>query len=270
MIVHDMPDEVYHARPELSSTGARLLLDSPARFRYWADNPRPPKRAFDLGHSLHAAVLGTGATIVEIPEEHLTPSGAMSTRAATREWEAEQRANGLVPIGAADAAKVTGMKESLLANPMARAILERIEHREVSVFADVDGVPCRARFDLYNGHQAADVKTTRSAAPGDFNRSVAAYGYDVQWRFYADVHAAETGETLGPFEFLVVESTPPFLSAVYSLDFVWEELGTEKAKKARELWRACTDKGEWPGYEGASLTPPSWAIYESAEQEIEV
>lgn len=268
--IHDMPDAEYHFRPELSSTGARKLLNSPARYRHWANNPQPPKAAFDLGHAAHAKILGVGANITIYPDEHLTPSGNVSTKAATVEWEREQRANGVIPVSRWDARKVDAMAEAVLAQASARTILENIAGREVSIFADVEGVTSRARFDIYDTTAAADLKTARDASPKGFNRSVGTYGYHLQERWYRDVHKAETGTELASFKFIVVESAAPHLVGVYDLDFMWEDVATKQVKRARELYRACITSNEWPGYPDTSLTPPTWAIYENEEEEIRV
>lgn len=270
MITADMSEHDYHARPEISSTGARLLLDSPARFRYWQDHPQPPKAAFDLGSAAHSKILGVGADIVLYPDEHLTPSGAVSTKAATVEWEQEQRAAGLIPIGRRDADRVDAMAEAVLADRDARAVLERITGREVSIIAEVDGVPVRARFDLYDGAEGADLKTARDASPKGFNRSVGAYGYQIQQRWYMDAHKAETGRPLQRFTFIVVESAPPHLVGVYDLDFMWDEIAGERTKLARDLYKRCVETGTWPGYGAVTLTPPTWAVYENEEEGITV
>lgn len=269
-IYRDMSDAAYHSRPELSSTGARRILDSPARFRYWADHPQPPKAAFDLGLAAHTKILGVGANIVLYPDEHLTPSGNVSTKAATVQWEQEQRAAGLVPIGAADARRVDAMAEAVLADVEARAVLEGIAGREVTIVTEVDGVPMRARFDLYDGARAADLKTARDASPAAFNSAVGRLGYHIQDAFYEDAHYAETGSRLQSFDFLVVEVTPPHVVGVYSLDFMWEEVGKKKAQEARALYSRCVETDTWPSYGRRELTPPTWAIYESEEEEIKV
>jgi len=177
-IHYDMSDTEYHARPELSSSGARLLLPeykgSPKKFVY-AQTHRKTSRAFDLGHAVHTKVLGVGAGIVTYPDEHLTPSGNPSTKAATVEWEEEQRAAGLTIVSPGDLQKVDAMAEAVLAHPSARPLFEVCEFREVSVFADVDGVPCRARFDALsgetrNGVYAVDLKTTDDATGDGFVR----------------------------------------------------------------------------------------------------
>lgn len=270
MIVHDMPEATYHARSELSSTGARRLLDSPARFRYWEDHPQPPKAVFDLGSAAHTKVLGVGANTVLYPAEHLTISGNVSTKKETVAWEQEQRAAGLIPITAHDARKVDAMAEAVLADPDARGILETISGREASIITEVEGVPVRARFDIYGGNHAADLKTTRDASPRAFNRSVGTYGYHVQAAWYDDAHRAETGQPLTSFKFIVVESVPPHLVGVYELDVMWQDLGAGLAQKARNLWRECTETGVWPGYGAMTLTAPTWAVFDADEEEIKI
>jgi exodeoxyribonuclease VIII len=269
-IIPNLPEAEYHARPELSSTGARLLLESPARFHYRQTHPEPPKDSYSLGTAVHTKILGTGANVITYPDEHLTPSGAVSTKAATVAWADEQRANGFVVIGTAQAAQVDGMSEAVLAHPEARHVLETVVGREVSIVTEIDGVAVRARFDIYDGTNAADLKSARDASPKGFNTAVGRYGYHIQDRFYGEAHTAVTGTELNPFKFLVVENVAPFLVGVYDLDFMWEDLAKERTAKARELYRRCVETGEWPGFPTATLTPPTWAIYENEEQEISV
>ena len=270
VVFDDMTDIEYHSRPELSSTGARRLLDSPARYRYWADHQEPTRAVFDLGTAAHTKILGTGAGTIIYPEQHLTPSGNVSTKAATVEWEKEQRNAGLIPISRFDAGRVDAMAEAVLADRGAREKLEAYTAREVTVVTEVEGVAVRARFDLYDGVSAADLKTVRDASPAGFNRAVGSYGYHIQGRWYDDAHLAETGRRLDNFWFIVVESTRPHLVGVYDLDFVWDELAGKKTAKARDLYRECIASGEWPAYGSATLTAPTWAVYEGEDEEMKI
>ena len=65
-IVDALPDELYHADPipggSLSSTGARLLVKSPAKFDWQRSHPQPPKKAFDLAQESAATRERYGAT----------------------------------------------------------------------------------------------------------------------------------------------------------------------------------------------------------------
>jgi hypothetical protein len=269
-VVYDLPDREYHARPELSSTQARQLLDSPARYHYAKSHPQSHKDAFDLGSAVHTKVLGVGANVITYPDEHLTASGLVSTKAATVAWAEEQRADGFVIIGPAQAAQVDRMAESVLAHTEARGVLESVVGREVSIFANVDGVATRARFDIYDGINAADLKSARDASPRGFNTAVGRFGYHVQDRFYGDTHTAATGTELESFKFLVVENVAPYLVGVYDLDWMWEDIAKEQTKRARELYLECTATGVWPGYESATLTPPAWAVYEHEGDSMEI
>lgn len=272
MIIHGMPDAEYHQRPELSSTGARLILPeykgSPAKFR-WAQTRRRTSRAFDIGHAVHAKVLGVGAGIVTYPAEHLTPSGNPSTKAATVAWEEEQRAAGLVPIGAADARRVDAMGEAVLAHPTARPIFEVAAHREVSVISEIDGVPVRARFDALsdetpNGIYAADLKTGDDATKSGFEKSVAKWGYDVQQGHYEDTYEASEGRPIDQFFLIAVEKSGPYEVGVHQLPTMWLEMGKKKAAEARHIYKECVETGVWPGYDTAIqfLDPPMWLVFE--------
>jgi len=268
-IVLDLPEAEYHAHPALSSTGARLLLDSPARFHYAQSHPQPHKDAFDLGTAVHTKALGVGANVITYPEEHLTPSGAVSTKAATVAWAEEQRAAGKVLISPDRASLVDGMAEAVLAHPTARALFEQDGNAEASVFAtDPDtGVELRARFD-YRAAINVDLKTTsKEASPDGFIKSVMNFGYDVQEAHYGDVDEIVTGERR-PFVFVVVETDAPHLVGVHQLDVVFRDMGQTKARRARELFASCTASGEWPGYPShvQLLSPPVWAVYQHEEK----
>jgi len=275
-VVLNLPEHEYHAHTALSSTGARLLLPeykgSPKKFRWAQTHPRT-SRAFDLGHAVHTRVLGVGAGIVTYPVEHLTPGGNPSTKAATVEWETAQRAAGFTVVSPDDAGRVDAMAEAVLAHESARPLFEVCEFREASVFADIDGVPVRARFDALsaetrNGTYAVDLKTAEDATPNGFTRSVSKWGYDVQNGHYEDVYKAATGNNIDRFLFVVVEKSAPFEVSVFEIEPFWVDMGKKKAATARQIFQECTASGIWPGYDTApqTLTAPAWAVIEHEMQ----
>lgn len=278
-LVHNMPDHEYHADPvpggSLSSTGARRILDSPARFA-WEEQHREGKRAYDVGHVVHTKILGVGAPIVTYPDEHLTPSGNPSQKKATKDWEDEQRAKGLAIISRADLTLVDAMAEAVLAHPGARELLEKPGHSEVSAFApDPDtGIWCRARFDRLRDARPIDVKTTAgSASPAGFGRDAAKFGYPIQEVHYTDTYRWATGDDLEPMAFIVVEKSAPHLVAVHEFAEVDRFIGSELAARARALYAECKATDTWPGYGTDTLTPqlPSWWSYQlDDEDDMEV
>lgn len=268
VIVHDMPDEVYHRRPELSSTGARSLLPefkgSPAKFMWERTHPRT-SQSFDVGHAVHAKVLGTGLQAVAYPEDVLASNGAASTKAA-KDWAQEQRDSGFVPMKAVEVVVINKITEAVLANPDARKVLE-LPHRETSIFStSPEGVPVRARFDIYGDTKAADLKTTTDASARGFGKHVIEYGYFVQEAWYRDVHRFETGVELESFKFIAVETSGPYQVAVHELDIMYRDIGTTLARTARDTYQRCVETDTWPGVEGELLAPPTWMVYQHEEE----
>ena len=283
-IIHGMSDEDYHTRPELSSSGARLLLPeykgSPKKYQ-WNLTHRRTSRAFDLGHAVHAKVLGAGLGIVTYPDEHLTPSGNPSTKKETLAWADEQRASGFTIVSPQEAEAVDAMAEAVLAHPTAAPLFEIAAHREVSVFSEIDGVPVRARFDALsdetrNGVYGIDLKTTDDATRIGGERSVSKWGYDFQEAWYEDVYEASEARPIDQFYFVCVEKSGPYEVAVFGLPDMWKQMGKTKAAEARRVYRECVESGEWPGYDTdiQFLDPPAWAViefemkYESAEIQL--
>jgi len=268
-IIRNLDETTYHAHSALSSTNARLILDSPARFHYRQSHPQEAKEVFDVGTAAHSKVLGVGSGVVAYPVEHLTPSGNVSTKAATVEWAAVQRAGGLVPVSPNDIEAVNLMAESVLAHSESRRILETAALREVSLFATdpATNVEVRARFDIYGDNECADLKTALNASPHGFMKAVWNHRYDVQQEHYLKVRELITGDR-PKFTYLAVEKTAPYLVGVYRLDDQWQEIGDVWATAARKLLRACTDANLWPGYgsEVHNLTPPMGLIYDHQER----
>lgn len=273
-VIADMDEATYHADPvpggSLSSTGARRILDSPARFR-WELEHRVEKRVYDVGHAVHARVLGVGSPVVTYPDEHLTPSGNPSTKAATVAWVDEQRAAGLVPIARADADRIDAMAEAVLAHRGARLLLERPGMSEASVFAtDPDtGVSVRARFDRLTEDYAVDLKTTSgSASQIGFARESARHGYPIQETHYLDTLEWATGQR-PPMRFVVVEKVEPHLVAVHEFDEVTRLVGRELAAKARRIYAECTATDTWPGYGDDVLITqvPGWWLDQADDME---
>lgn len=275
VIVHDMTDEEYHSRDELSSSAARTLLPdfggSPAKFQH-ARRHKRTSSAYDVGHAVHAKVLGVGLQAIAYPEDLLASNGAASTKAA-KEWAESVRIDGLVPMKAAELAPINSMSEAVLAHPTARALFEISRGREVSVFGDVSDVSCRARFDALseetpNGIFGIDLKTIARTADADtFTREVIDYGYHVQQEFYRDTYRASTGAEMN-FLFVVVEKSAPHLVAVHQLDVVYQQMGKTLAREARRIYAECIAKNEWPGYptDVQLVGPPVWAAMRHEEK----
>lgn len=268
-LVPDHDETDYHADPALSQSGAKLLLDCPARFRWVMDHPRTSD-AFDLGHAVHAKVLGKGAPIAVVPATGRTKA----EQTAHREAKEAARAEGRTPVTAEQAAEVDAMAEAVLDHDEARALLERDGESEVSMWWDEQTtlgwdevtVPARGRIDRLTTHDGAplavDLKTTgKSSGAFAWRSAVLDYGYDVQAAAYDRGYRAITGDPL-PMCHVVVEKAAPYVVAVYEpmpVDYLAR--GERRWLDAVRIFAECTATGTWPARPGLSTYPPlpAWA-----------
>lgn len=257
-IFGDIKESTYHADPALSQSQAKTLLDCPARYRWELDHPREHRVAFDVGHAAHAKVLGVGAPVVVIDAD------SWRTKAAKDAAE-QARADGHVPLLRADADAVDGMAEAVLAHPGARVILEAPGASEQSVWWEDEGVECRGRIDRLTETvdgvpTVIDLKTSVSADPRDFGRSIANFGYSLQDDWYSTGIELITGERPA-FVFIVVEKSAPHFVSIGTCDDEAKRIGRERRLRALDLYRECSESGHWPAYgDDLRVYPtPRWA-----------
>lgn len=263
-LVLGMPEAEYHGGPELSSTGAKAILQSPAKYQWEREHP-VHKDVYDVGTVAHALVLGTPLDVVVIEADD------WRTKAAQEERKGAHAA-GKVPLLRDTWATVQAMADKVLTHPAARALLERDGVAEASAFwtDDETGVPCRARFDWLTENDGrtlgVDYKTTTDASPRGFASSVAKFGYFQQDPFYLDALAALGHDDPG-FVFIAQEKEAPYLVGVYELRHADREMGRERNVLARQVWRDCTQAGVWPAYSDdvQFLDLPRWVTYQHTE-----
>lgn len=267
-IYPDMSEAEYHGDPvpggSLSSTGARKLLPPgcPAKYKAELAEARTSS-TFDLGTAAHRLILGVGRQIVVVDAEN------WRTKAA-QEQQKEAREAGHVPVLTADWERVNAMADALRAHPLASAALDPArggKPEQTLIAQDPDsGVWLRARLDwMPDPHSAIrpvifDYKTTKSAYPASFARSMYDFGYHIQAAFYADLYLALTGVD-APFLFIGQEKEPPYLVSVCQPDAEAMRAGRQKVREAIDIYAACSAVDEWPGYPDAihTISLPPWA-----------
>lgn len=266
--VYDIPADVYHGDPvaggSLSSSGARRILESPARFRYEQDHPRRTTKAFDHGHAAHRVVLGAGPDYVRVERER------WDTKAVKAEV-ADIRASGRVPLKPEDHSAVRAMAAAILTHPLARVLFDPdggTPEQTLIWHDEATGVWRRAMLDWRRGRVIADYKTADSASPASFARSAANYGYHQQDAWYRDGVAALGLDEEPAFVFVVQEKDPPYLVAVYDLDDEALRIGRERNRRALERYRDCSESGLWPGYSAdiETIALPRWVGYQHDEE----
>jgi hypothetical protein len=252
--VYDIDEARYHADPvvggSLSSSGARLLLDCPAKFRWARDNPRPPKREFDIGHAVHTVVLGSGAEIVVIDAK------TYATKAAQAERDAAYEA-GRTPLLVHEYARVQAMAAAVRSHRLAGALLSPKRGTSEATLVAQDpatGVWMRARPDKlpFQGKRRmlmSDLKSAHSVRPDALSKAVWDHGYYVQAPYYLRVaRLLDLCDDQAAFMFVFVEKEPPHLIAVVELTPLALAVGRLHMGNALVRYATCTAENSWPGY----------------------
>lgn len=258
-VVDGLDEAAYHAHPALSASGAKRLLHCPAAFQWERQHGRPPKREFDLGHAVHAALLGVGMDVVIVQKTTKDKTRVDADNYQTvsaQQHRDEIRAEGKVPLLRSELEQVASMAAAVRANRDALAVLDRPGKAEQSIFWHdwTYGIDRRARCDWLPEPDSdgrlviGDLKTAADASPEGFAKAAFNYGYDVQATYYTDAAQAVGLAQDVVFRLIVVEKDPPHLTAVYELDALALRIGRRRTDKALATFAECTSSGVWPGY----------------------
>lgn len=264
-LIDGLDEATYHAdRESLSVSGAKLILQSPAKFRHRLDNPER-KDVFDYGSAAHRLVLGVGPTIASIDAPDWRTKAAQEFRQSCYD-------TGAIPLLAKDFVRVQAMADKLSEHATATALLSH-GRPEVSAYAlhERTGVRMRGRFDWLNEDMLVDYKTAQSADPRRFGQAAATFGYDMQADWYLSLARANGLEPRG-FVFIVQEKEPPFEVACIQLDPDAVAAARSLNEHALERFRDCTESGIWPGRTpdrvvGAEVPSWRWSEYQTIPNE---
>lgn len=251
-IYTDLSNLAYHAETDwVSSSQLKRLL--PEQY-----GPEPTSRkALWFGSAFHSTVLGG-------PSEPILLGGFPTWESkAAKEYAAEAEAHGQIPVLMRDMDTINAMADAVKSHSKASALIYGTDGQsEVSVFAEVDSVPMKARFDrLLSDGTAVDVKTTSEKPnPGDLARAVVRWGYELSASHYLEV-AAAAGIDVHTFALVFVGKESPHHVTVAYLDEAFLERGQALRDLAlqRLVHPSMTDS--YPGEsEPLTLNLPKWAV----------
>lgn len=244
-----MESAAYHAdccdAPSLSSGIAKLLLERPPYWA-WAAHPKlnpdhapsEPKAVFDIGHAAHAMLLEGGKGIEACAFDNWMTKEAKAKRDSAREA-------GLTPVLTKDYERTQEMARIAAAMLADYGIDVATTQNECTMIAEVDGVLCRTRPDIYTGNRIIDYKTT-GVSLDVFDKQAAKFGYDLQAAMYMRV-AAELGHKCD-WLFLVQETVAPYPVQLFKPTMEFIEVGKRKFTEALNIWHECMLLDEWTGY----------------------
>ena len=262
----DIPEARYHVR-ELglaSKHALDLVAQSPAHYYAWVtgageDEDKP---AYRLGRAVHCAMLEPERFMREYQAEPEWGNCTKADNKARRNaWRSERagramvtdddwKHSGVLCLTDREARSVRGMVEAVLADPIARPLLEHSVAEVTIRWRDpATGVECKARLDMYAEQFATipELKSCMDARPSAFRRTIEDFEYHRQAAMYLSGTRAvdRPAETVA---FIAVEKTAHHGVKVYDLDDESLRLGTKENAANLERLAAALESGVWDSY----------------------
>lgn len=251
-VYHDLDEATYRAMPGLSYSGAKVLLDCPARYRYERNHP-VVKREYDLGHVAHELILGKGSGFDVVDRADWRTNEAKHMRD-------DARARGLVPILRHEFEAAQGMADAIMDSAAGPLFADGEAEVSLSWTDEQTGTPLRGRIDWLHPNAIVDPKTCDKASPAAIRKAAYDYGYWIQHAAYTEGLMA-CGLDWRPMLFVFVETREPHLVTIVQPDDDAIAYGQRKWREAIDLFDACSATDSWPAYgtDIQTIGLPAWA-----------
>ncbi|EKG3256512.1 PD-(D/E)XK nuclease-like domain-containing protein [Salmonella enterica] len=262
-IYFDITNEDYHAGPGVSKSQLDDIADMPAIYMWRKNAPVDTEKtkSLDTGTAFHCFTLEPdefSSRFIIAPEfNRRTNSGKQEEKAFLESCAS----SGKTVITAEEGRKLDLMRQSIMALPLGKWLLESVGFCESSIYwEDTEtGLLCRCRPDkiIPEYNWIVDVKTT--ADIHKFQKAYYDYRYHVQDAFYSDGYRAQFGE-IPVFVFLVASTTAE--CGRYPVEiFMMEEdaklAGQREYRRNLKTLADCLNVNDWPAIKTLSL--PRWA-----------
>jgi exodeoxyribonuclease VIII len=251
-----MTNQEYHSKTDyISKSLLDMIHKSPAHYKAYIEGEKQePTAAMIFGSLVHGVVFDQNNYAV-LPENL-----DRRTKEGKAVYDMFMFANkGTELIVTQDQYEHALNIKNAVHNHEKASLLLQQGQAEMSVFGKIENFDAKCRVDFLNTKHnvIVDLKTTNSAAPDEFAKSVWNYRYHVQAAFYLDLTKAER------FFFIAVDKEKPFNVELYELDPEAIERGRQEYKKDIQTLQKCLDTGNWHGYTEDKkihiISLPTWA-----------
>jgi exodeoxyribonuclease VIII len=226
-----MSNDVQTNYNEVEGINYSLLKEyhkSPRHFKWAKENRRQATESQMLGTLVHSMVLEPHTveqdfTIINplLRPEPTKDFRSMENKAWKQTLLEEASLHGRQIVDAEIYEQAKAMADSVLSNPVIKSLLEKAVIEKGIQWKDpMTGLMCKGRPDAYvpDKDLIIDLKTTISAHPNDFQRSLWNYRYHEQAAFYSmGLKAIHGTDKYNRFLFIAVENKAPYCSANYFL-----------------------------------------------------
>lgn len=262
-IYDNISNEEYHAGDGISSSGIIMLLDCPAKFHYQyvLVNREPPTEAMQIGTAFHTLILEP-----EKFDDQVMVNDFSRNSNKFKELRAENA--GKIIIKQKDMDILNGMHKAVMGHSEAKLLLKAKGHAERSMYWEDEetGILCKCRPDKESEmgpiSLMPDVKTTVSANPDDYMKSLDKYNSHISAAMYLE-GAAICGVPRKEFIHIAVEKKPPYIVETYYINQDTLEIGSREFHMVLRKLKEYKKTNVWPGYTDGkikSIGLSDWAI----------
>lgn len=267
-IITNLPNAEYHSHEAIGSTGLKLIMRSPAHFRY-QEPVDHDTRAKQLGTALHCAMLEPD----RFKADYHVANCDDRRSALYKGLAADVGGDKVLTI--TEHRRILNAQAAAYRNSEVRELLEYPGRYELTVVAKCPetGVLVKCRFDKkLDDLRALDIKKTQDARPNPFGRSIDAYMYHLSVAFYMDVWYWATGERIQSMPLIAIEEKAPHGCIAHHLPDDWIQQGRYEYQQALRIYADCLDRDEWPSYDEESCVAemPNWRINELENEQADI
>jgi len=266
-IYKSVTNEQYHADPAISSTKLKKLANSTAyHFKYALENPQTMEGDSILLGSLVHTLVGEPKKLTDqyiIESQPLSDKTKLEKNGGSKgEWDAMKKQSqdqGLPLVKHEIYRNGIAMRNSVFAHPLWQVMADR-QKAEISLFAEIEGIPVKARYDLLIGDTIIDLKSTRESLDNEnLSRVIAKLGYHFSAAMYIEVGKA-LSLPMKKFRWIFVENTAPFACRFVEASEEMLETGKQEFYACLEVYKSCKNSNNWPGYTQniEQLSLPVW------------
>ena len=263
--IYNISNAEYHASDGISKSKLFRIQKSPEWFKYLMDNPPEPTPDMVLGSAFHTLVLEPERFACEFAVCPQCDRRTKEGKALYAEFLEYSRGKTVLPEE--DYRTITAMRDKLVQNKLASALLRGQIEQSYYWVDDLTGTLCRCRPDCIPNLKEpiiVDLKSCRCADTDTFMRDGIKLGYDVQAAMYKEGVEKHLG-TPHRFVFVAVEKTPPYAINILQAEDPFIRRGQELFRELLGIHRECTETGNWYGYMGFSnsintLPLPRWLV----------
>lgn len=257
-IFYNLPDQIYHSIPAVSSHMVIEGMKSMKKAYSYFNQTFEPTPAFELGRLTHLAILEPDRYLSLVVETDIPDK----RHKAYKDAVIENPDKTVLIKPTTDLIRV--MRKTIYENALAPKTLIGGK-TEVTIFVmhPTLKIPLKGRLDYISKNEdyVLDYKTAAQITWPFFENDSARYGYHVQASYYLMLLEL-MNKRIEHYFILAQEKDEPFDTVLYKYGFETLEKGREIIDVLLPKIAFCFEQNKWPGYtdEPQVLSLPSWAF----------